>query len=211
MKKVLAIGKAFLIILLVWAVIGTALVTFHRPILRALAHAWIVQDPPFEKVDAILIPGGNLEVRPFAAAEYYHEGKSKRLVTFVVKPSPSEELGITRPAHDLTIEVLKALKVPRDAIVILDDTVSSSKEELEGTKRWCRENGIHSLAVLTDTFPSRRIARLYRKGFQDSGIEVHIVALEQLRYTPNNWWLDEDGLISFQNEFIKYLYYRVRY
>lgn len=211
MKKLLAIGKALLIVLLAWAIIASVLYALHRPILRGIAHAWVVEDPPFEQVDAILIPGGNLEVRPFAAAEYFHKGVSSQLVTFVVKPSPSEELGITEPAHKKTIEVLEALKVPRDAIVILEETVSSSKEELEGTKAWCMKNEVKSLAVLTDTFPSRRIARLYRSGFSDSGIKVHIVALEQLRYTPDNWWLEEDGLISFQNEVIKYLYYLVRY
>jgi hypothetical protein len=44
------------------------------------------------------------------------------------------------------------------------------------------------------------------------GIEVRIQPTqEETEFAPENWWRKEDGIVAFQNEILKYLYYRIRY
>ena len=38
-----------------------------------------------------------------------------------------------------------------------------------------------------------------------------ITAIEPREYTRAEWWRSETGLIAFQNEIMKYLYYRLKY
>ena len=207
-KKLLKLFAGFLgafVLLLV------LLIVFHKPLLRWSAHAWIVDHSSVEKVDAVIIPGGGLETRPFGAAKWYHAGKTKRLVTFNVEAPPTEELGITQPAHELTLEVLNKLKIPRDTVEVIAKSVSSTQDEVIATRKWAEKNEIKSIAIMTEIFPSRRVNWAYENGFNGSDVEISVVALSPLRYTADNWWLHEEGLISFQNAIIKYFYYLVRY
>jgi hypothetical protein len=38
-----------------------------------------------------------------------------------------------------------------------------------------------------------------------------MVPLKAIGYSAGNWWLDERGLLAFQNEIVKSLYYWLRY
>ena len=43
------------------------------------------------------------------------------------------------------------------------------------------------------------------------GIEVRVIPVDNPRYDPGRWWQQEDGLVAFQNEVIKWLYYHSKY
>jgi hypothetical protein len=40
---------------------------------------------------------------------------------------------------------------------------------------------------------------------------VRVVRTDPVNIDVEAWWTDEDGLMSFQNEFIKTLFYAVKY
>ena len=40
---------------------------------------------------------------------------------------------------------------------------------------------------------------------------LEILSFEAPGYTRAEWWKTEAGLIAFQNEIMKYLYYRLKY
>ena len=44
-----------------------------------------------------------------------------------------------------------------------------------------------------------------------TGTAVQLQVLEEPDYGYADWWKTDKGLIAFQNEVIKYLYYRYRY
>jgi hypothetical protein len=44
-----------------------------------------------------------------------------------------------------------------------------------------------------------------------TGTRVQVPALDNPDYNPSNWWNDEKGVVEFQNEVIKYGYYRLKY
>lgn len=186
------------------------LAAFHRPILAAAASLWIVDSRDFEKVDLVLIPGGNFDTRPFGAADLYLAGRADRLAVFQTEVHPTVEMGLRPADHEICLAVLDRLKVPRESILTLGDGVTSTWDEVEATRAWCLENKPRSIAVVTELFPSRRIRYAYRKGLHDLPVEVHVVALPARGYTAADWWRHEKGLIDFQNEVVKWVYYRVR-
>jgi hypothetical protein len=44
-----------------------------------------------------------------------------------------------------------------------------------------------------------------------TGTTVQIQALEDATYDRDGWWKSHHGLISFQNELFKYIYYRIKH
>ena len=203
--KILAVSLGVSAVAFVLAII------FHKPLLRWSAQLWIVDQSAVEKVDAVIIPGGGLDTRPFGAAEWYHAGKSSRLVIFDVGASPTEELGIYQPQLELTLEVVKKLEVPREVVEVIGNELTSTQGEVIATRKWAEKAGVSSIAVMTEIFPSRRVEWAYRNGFDGSKVAIHVVALPPLNYTVENWWKNEEGLTTFQNEIIKYFYYLIRY
>jgi hypothetical protein len=44
-----------------------------------------------------------------------------------------------------------------------------------------------------------------------TGIRVEIEAVPGHEYSRDDWWQHEQGVIAFQNEVLKYAYYRLKY
>ena len=65
------------------------------------------------------------------------------------------------------------------------------------------------LIIPTDPFPTRRTNWLFEKTIP--GSEAIVVRTDPRDMDAERWWTNEVGLISFQNEVIKYLLYRVKY
>src|SRR5689334_20408445 len=60
-------------------VLGCAGWWWRAPLLRGVAHLWIVADAP-AKADAIVILGGGLDSRPTEAARLFHAGYAPRIL-----------------------------------------------------------------------------------------------------------------------------------
>jgi uncharacterized SAM-binding protein YcdF (DUF218 family) len=203
-QRILIAGSVFALLLAI-------AYTFRDPLCKLAAHAWIVGSTLERNYDIAIIPGGGLQTRPFAAADLFHEGKVEGLVSFLTEVMPAEEMGLTRPADEVTLEILDKLAVPREKIHIIGDHVTSTQDEVLAVKEWAVKNEVKSLVVLTEIFPSRRAARVYEREFEGTGITTEVFALSPGSYTADNWWQHEQGLISFQNEVIKYFYYLLKY
>ena len=183
---------------------------FHRSILTTLASLWIVDSSDFARVELVIIPGGNFDTRPFGAAELFHAGRCDKIAVFKTELAPTVEMGLVPSDHAVNLAVLKKLEVPDASIITLGDGVTSTWDEVAATRVWCETNRPRSIAIVTEIFPSRRIRYAYEKGLRDLPLEIHVVALPAQGYTPADWWRSEKGLIAFQNEVVKWVYYRVR-
>ena len=180
---------------------------FRAPLLQKAADSWIVSSDLDGQYDVAIVPGGGLQTRPFAAADLFHQGKVDGIVSFLTEVMPAEKMGLTRPADRVTLEILDQLHVPEEQIHIIGDHVTSTQDEVLAVKEWALQNEIESLVVLTEIFPSRRVAWVYNREFEETGISIEVFAIIPKQYSAENWWQHEQGLISFQNEFIKYFYY----
>lgn len=179
-------------------------------LLQDLAELWIVSDT-LSPADAVAVLGGGLKTRPFAAAEYYQKGLAKK----VLVPSPpvdkSETIG-GLPSHtELNCALLINLGVPKMAIETFGTGLSNTYEEAVALREWAARTHARSIIVPTEIFQSRRARWVLQHEFAGTGTQVKVLALDDPDYTTADWWKNEKGLLSFQNEVIKYVYYRFKY
>ncbi len=107
--------------------------------------------------------------------------------------------------------MLLKLGVREEALIGFGSDVSSTFEESRALAVWARETGAHTIIVPTELFSSRRQRWILNHELRPVGAHVIIDAHRPLEYDIDDWWRHEEGLIDFQNEVIKYLYYRMKY
>lgn len=183
---------------------------FRAPLLRTAARAWMINDAPAH-ADAILVLGGGLEYRPFAAARLYNQGVAPLVLVTQPELPLTARMGLTRPEHIVAREVLLSNGVPASAIQFLGTNVTSTRDEALAFKQWAAQTKAHSVIIPTELFHTRRVRWMFRKALRGTDAEVHPVAVDPPHYTATNWWQTEDGLIAFQNEVVKSLYYLTKY
>jgi uncharacterized SAM-binding protein YcdF (DUF218 family) len=180
------------------------------PILRGIAVLWIVSDE-IEPADAIVVLGGGLDVRPFAAASLYERGFAALILVSNPKESSAEVQDAVPADSELNREVLLKLGVPASSIMLFGSGLSNTYEETRALVAWAKSTGAKSVIIPTDFFATRRLRWILGREFDGSGIRVSVQAVSPRRYSVNDWWLHEEGLITFRNEVLKYLYYRFKY
>ena len=60
-------------------------------------------------------------------------------------------------------------------------------------------------------FSSRRVQWIFTRELAPIGVKAITFSIPELDYDYRRWWKDERGIVAFQNEVLKYLYYRVKY
>jgi uncharacterized SAM-binding protein YcdF (DUF218 family) len=181
----------------------------RETLLRAAADAWIVSDPA-GPVDAVAVFGGGIEYRPFAAAAYYQQGLVRKVLISNIGSSSAEQLGVLQSHVEANRQVLLKLGVPETAIEPFGDRLSNTYEEARALREWADRTGARSIIVPTEVFTTRRLRWVLGRAFDDR-VTIRVTAIEPHEYRRDNWWKDEHGLIAFQNEIAKYLYYRFKY
>src|SRR6516162_4284329 len=67
------------VVVLVLACLGAGVWLAREPLLRGAADLWIVSDE-VTPADAVVVLGGQIDVRPFAAAEFFRQGLVHRVL-----------------------------------------------------------------------------------------------------------------------------------
>jgi uncharacterized SAM-binding protein YcdF (DUF218 family) len=177
-------------------------------ILRDVAELWVVSDP-LDRADAIVVLGGRIDIRPFAAADLYRREFAPRVLISNLPRDPLQTMHLWPGQTELTRQLLLKLGVPAEAIVEFGDGVTSTYEEARALLDWTRSSGARSVIIPTDLFPTRRVRWTFQHEVASSGLRVIVHAIQPRAYGLDDWWRDERGLIDFQNEVIKFIYYRL--
>jgi uncharacterized SAM-binding protein YcdF (DUF218 family) len=202
-RRVLLALVGFVAILALWA--------WRKPdtLLRGAADLWIVSDEP-APADAVAVLGGGLEYRPFAAADYYRRGLAPKILISNIGATPAEQLGVLQSHVRANSEVLQKLGVPAAAIEPFGDHLSDTFTEATALHEWALRNGAHRIIVPTDIFATRRLRWTLDHVFGNEAVLL-VPAVNPPDYVRDTWWKNERGVIGFQNEVLKYLYYRLKY
>jgi uncharacterized SAM-binding protein YcdF (DUF218 family) len=203
-KRRLIIGFAIVIL-----AVGAAWLK-HAPILRQLADWWAVSDD-LKHADAVVVLGGDLDVRPFAAAALYKRGFADKVLLSKVAMGRAESLGLIPSHTELNRELLLKLGVPDTAIVNVGRDNSNTFEEAEAVGAWSLQSGAKSVIVPTELFAARRTRWIFNRELDPSGVAVIVHAFPPADYGLADWWRNRHGLVDFNNEVLKYLYYRAEY
>ena len=75
---------------------------------------------------------------------------------------------------------------------------------------WAERHNLRSIIVPTEIFSTRRVRWMLDRVFSSEFV-VRVVALNPPEYRRDDWWRHEEGVVAFNNEIIKYLYYRLKY
>jgi hypothetical protein len=100
--------------------------------------------------------------------------------------------------------------VPETAIETFGTDLTNTREEALALRDWARRSGARGIIVPTEIFSARRVRWTLHAVFGDAAV-IRVPALEPADYGRDNWWHAPAGLITFQNEVIKYVYYRLKY
>lgn len=208
-SSVRALTKVLAALLFIAAITASAWLA-RAVLLRTAADLWIISDPELP-ADAVVVLGGGIATRPFAASEYYRKGLVRRVLVSSVRPNKVQELGFMPSEVALARSVLTQLGVPDKAIEDLGSGVYNTYEEAVALRAWALRSQVRTVLVPTEIFSARRVRWIFDREFAGTGVRIVVPAFDPPEYDRSNWWKDEKGLIVFQNEVLKYIYYRMRY
>ncbi len=183
-RRLLGIVAVFLLL----AVAGWAL---HEPVLRAVAHALVVEDALADS-DALVVVAGDAPFREQAVADLFKQGWAPRvIVSRPVNPASVAalvELGV-RPL-DVQGESHAALLrfgIPAAAIVTLERTAQITEVELGLVRQEARARGWRRLILVSSPDHTRRVKTIwYRRG--GDGIQAIVRASPYGRFPRDGWW-----------------------
>ncbi len=161
--------------------------TARAAILRGAAEWWVISDP-LDRADGILVLGGRVDVRPFAAADLYKRGFAPRILIANVMRDPLETMQLWPGQTALTRQLLLKLGVPAEAIVECGDEVSSTYEEARAVLEWAKSSGAKSVIIPTDFFPTRRVRWTFQHEVAPAGVRIMVYAIK-----PRGYGLDDCG------------------
>jgi uncharacterized SAM-binding protein YcdF (DUF218 family) len=195
------IGLALLAGLLVGAYLG------REVLLPPVAGFLDVSEHP-GPVDAVLVLGGGVEDRPFAAAALYRAGLTRRILLSTVEDSPETEDHLLPPEHEIARRVLLARGVPARHIVLLEGVCVSTVDEAKALARFLDDEPDTSVAVVTHGYHTRRARALFRRALGERASQVRFFAAPCGDFRADDWWRSETGVTTHVLEYLKLVRYR---
>jgi uncharacterized SAM-binding protein YcdF (DUF218 family) len=168
-------------------------------LLQGAADLWVVSDP-ITPADAVVVLGGGSDVRPFVAADLYAKGLVHKILVSHVEDT------------ELNLRVLRKLMVPDRAIEFFGNGSQNTWEEAVALKGWTSQHATASLIIPAEVFFARRARWIFERAFSGTHIRIEVPSFDPPNgYAQAKWWKTKGGPITFQNEVLKYLYYRLKY
>jgi len=197
-------------IIFVLASFATAGWLIREPLLLGAANLWIVSDP-VSRATAIVVLGGGLETRPFVAAELWRRGLADKILISQGPEERAVSIGAMPSQSERNRAILLKLGVPAGAIGTFEAVSKNTRGEAVGLREWAEQNGASAFIIPSEIFPARRVRWIFRREFRGTAVSIEVPAVEPPGYTRSDWWKTEQGLLAFQNEVLKYIYYRLKY
>lgn len=202
MVKFNPMNKILLIVLILFVVVCCAIVALIKPI-----GDFLMVPDDLEKSDLIAAVSGP-EYRIVYAAELYKKGLG---ATLFFTGGFSEEN--QRYEADWSKYLSTTLGVPEEAMAVNNATVISTYEEAVLLNEYilAHPEQVRSVIIVTDYYHTRRARWIYQKVLGD-GIRVLMapVPFNQAGYT-SRWWESQVSRKMVWNEWVKYIFYRLRY
>ena len=193
------------------ALIAALLYGGSGPLLTALGSQLVHADS-LERVDAMIVLAPWLE-RVMEAADVYRRGYAPLIVLTREVRDPAEQIlidrGIAQSGEERRRQILQALGVPADAIVVLDGFVGSTADEALAFAAWARSRPIGSVMVVTSPPHTARSRLTFLRALENLDIEVIVRPATLGRFRSDTWWHSRGGLRDGLLEWQKLAYYRL--
>ena len=74
-----------------------------------------------------------------------------------------------------------------------------------------QRKGFHSAIVVSSPYHMRRVKMIFSKIYRDSGIELQYSPVRDSWFNVEKWWTRERELVTINNEYIKLIFYLLKY
>ena len=180
------------------------------------AHLLIVRSE-LASADAIVVMSGSATYRERAdwAARLYREGRAP----IVILTNDSLKSGWDKKEernpyfYELAARELQQLGVPESKIQVVSDIALGTYEESVGVRDYASAHQLKRLLVVTSAYHTRRTLWSLRHACEGSGIEIGIDSPPPGWQTPapSRWWWRRWGWKVVAGEYVKLIYYWMRY
>ena len=205
LQDILAAGAALLLLVIL-------AFAFRSQILTGIADCLIVSDK-LEPADVIVLLNSEVNTRPFLASVLYQQWLAPVIVIARSESTPTVDLGLVPNDTDISVAVMEKLGVPADKIVILPfpGGVTSTFDEASAVRQYVIAHQTHRIILVASAFQSRRARWTFEKVLAGLPVTLEMVAVPYAGFGQTNWWKNETGLITLNNEYIKWFYYLFKY
>ena len=207
-KKLLQ--KKWLLVLLIGCFFCLLIFITRIFLLQALSN-FLIDEDGLQKCDAIFVLSGNAMERATEAASLYHQGIAKKIIcTGGNKCGELEVLNIHKFESDMTHLRLLQMQIP-DSLITVIHSGTSTYEEGNVVSDFCKNNNISSCIIVSGKLHTRRINFVFHKKFKNSSTQIFVHGAMPQAYDLNKWWSNEYGLLAVFDEYVKLIYYHLKY
>lgn len=183
---------------------------FRIPILRAAGN-YLIEEDSLQKADAIFVLSGDPYDRGAQAKILFEKGFAPVIVATGENISHNlKALGIAYAESDLTRHFLVNNGVDSSAIVIVRKG-TSTLQEAGVVLDYAKQNSLDKIIIVSSHFHTKRIHMYFHPLFEKENIELIVQGAPSTLYDEEEWWKKEDGLIMVNNEYVKLIYYCIKY
>ena len=198
-------GRIALLALIIWSLL--AWVAAEALIVKSeLAHA-----------DALVVLAGSSTYveRTHRAAQLFQEGRAPKII--LTNDNVPSGWSVEEERNPLFVEraadELKRQGVPAEKIEIVPGIVSSTYDEAVSLREYASEKNLRSILIVTSAYQSRRALWTMRRVFRGSDVLIGLSAVEPGQQAPRAavWWFSGLGWQMVPGEYLKIVYYWVKY
>ena len=178
---------------------------------------FLIKESPLNRADAIVVLSGSATYRERAheAARLFLEGRASRIVITNDNHQGAWSSAEQRNLffYERSLEELKKAGVPSQSIEVLMQPVTSTYEEAGVIRDYAQQHDLRSILIVTSAYHSRRALWVFSKVFRDTGVQIGLHAVPPGKQSPPapTWWLTLRGWKLVPTEYVKMVYYAIRY
>jgi len=186
------------------------LYSYRHTFLNGFGYFLAAADDP-QPTEALFVLGGNPLERGTAAVTYHqHYPDAALFTTGGHYPSQVEAFGYHITEAELTKKCMVNNGIDSTLITPLGHAHSTFDESNE-ILALCKEHGYKKIGLLSSIYHLRRLRMTFQERFQKEGIQVVFIGADTENVRPDQWYKNEEGLITYFGEYIKVVYYLFKY
>lgn len=204
-KRLRRILKWLLVVVVVWMVVAW------------IAARALMVSAALNSADAIVVLSGSSTYveRTHKAAELYRQGRAPLVLLTDDHMRGGWSTVLQRNPYfvERATEELIEQGVPAEKIRVAPGLASGTHEEALLLKDYATAQGIRSILVVTSAYHSRRALRTLRQNFAGTATTIGLEPVSPGSQTPMPafWWLQFQGWRSVAGEYVKLIYYWLKY
>jgi uncharacterized SAM-binding protein YcdF (DUF218 family) len=187
--------------------------SLRTPLLTGLANYLVSTDTPLAKAELIFVLNGDYDTRPFYTTDLYQQKLAPLVAIAQTESSQAELMGLVGNPTDIAVEIMKMRGVPSDKLLVFDETgpVTSTFDEARALRQYIQAHDVRSVILVTSAFHTRRSRWIFERELEGVPVNLQVAAAPHNGFDASNWWQKEDGLINLNNEYIKLIFYKIKY